>query len=130
MTYDIENKPHGTFPPDPRKGIYIEREPKGDPDVILFAGAEGIRSLYDAAKILSVQGYTARIVHVEDTELFENQPQEYRDSVFRDGCNIKIGIAADDTEKESFRNYSDIILIPDATVISREARKRILQGIL
>ena len=36
-----EIKPHGSYEPKPERGAYLRREPKGDPDVLLFSFPDG-----------------------------------------------------------------------------------------
>ena len=56
---------------DALRGGYILREPKGGPDVILIASGSEVELAFKAADMLSVQGYTARIVSMPSMELFD-----------------------------------------------------------
>ncbi|MDO4564974.1 MAG: transketolase [Clostridia bacterium] len=76
------------------KGAYILREPKGTPDVILMASGSEVECLFKAADILSVQGYTARIVSVPSFELFEMQSEEYKESVFPKAIRARVAVEA------------------------------------
>lgn len=76
------------------KGAYILREPKGTPDVILMASGSEVEVLFAAADILSVQGYTARIVSVPSFELFERQDKAYRDSVLTPSIRARVAVEA------------------------------------
>ena len=107
--YEFEKKPHGVFEAKPEFGAYIYREPKGDPDVLLFSGPDGFRTVMDTADILSVQGYTARIVIVNDSSVFTAQSQEYRDSIFSKSIPGYVGVAASPEEKETFLSFSSHI---------------------
>lgn len=79
---------------DALKGAYILREPKGTPDVILMASGSEVEVLFQAADILSVQGYTARIVSVPSFELFEQQDEAYRNSVFAPSVRARVAVEA------------------------------------
>lgn len=79
---------------DALKGAYILREPKGTPDVILMASGSEVEVLFQAADILSVQGYTARIVSVPSFELFERQDKAYRDSVLTPSIRARVAVEA------------------------------------
>ena len=78
------------------------REPKGIPDVLLFSKKEIQTLLFSAADILSVQGITARIVIIENTERYFAQSKEYQDSVFSDETVVRVGILDFDSEKQLF----------------------------
>ncbi len=62
-------------------GAKILREPKGVPDVILLTRSEDTSPLFQAAAILAVQGYTARLIKLYDEALFLSQREEYRDTI-------------------------------------------------
>ena len=79
---------------DALKGAYILREPKGTPDVILMASGSEVEVLFQAADILSVQGYIARIVSVPSFELFERQDKAYRDSVLTPSIRARVAVEA------------------------------------
>ena len=85
-------KPHGSFPKKPENGAYISREPKGIPDVLLFAQETGEEKILGTAAILSVQGITARIVLVADMDLFLKQDADYIRSVFSEDVPVRIGL--------------------------------------
>ena len=75
-------------------GAYILREPKGTPDVILIASGSEVEILFAAADILSVQGYTARIVSMPCWELFEQQSEEYRQSILPASIRTRVAVEA------------------------------------
>ena len=105
--FDLEKKPHGVFEPKPQNGGYIYREPKGDPDMLFFSDTEGQDLIMKAAALLSVQGYTARIVVINDAALFESQPEAYRKEVFPETIPAAFGFASEKGVEERFRAYSD-----------------------
>ncbi|MCL2672189.1 MAG: transketolase [Clostridiales bacterium] len=76
------------------QGAYILREPKGTPDVILMASGSELELLYKAADLLSVQGYTARIVSMPCWELFEAQSPAYRESVLPKSIRTRVAVEA------------------------------------
>lgn len=79
-------------------GGYILREPKGTPDVILMASGSEVELMYKAADILSVQGYTARLVSMPCMELFREQSEEYQQSVLPDSIRARVSIEAGATQ--------------------------------
>ncbi len=76
------------------KGGYILREPKGTPDVILLGSGSEVNVLFGAADILSVQGYTARIVSMPSMELFNAQSDAYRESVLPASIRARVAVEA------------------------------------
>ena len=101
------HKPHGSFASQPDKGAYILREPRGLPDIILFAEPLSRNTIFAASDILSVQGITARIILVEDAKLFTLQPAEYRNSIFSPYPNVCLGIL--DSESAAYMTDRSII---------------------
>ena len=79
-------------------GGYILREPKGTPDVILMASGSEVELMYKAADILSVQGYTARLVSMPCMELFREQSEGYRQSVLPASIRARVSIEAGATQ--------------------------------
>ena len=67
--------------PQEDRGAQILREPKGRPDLILVARGKSGETLFKAAAILGVQGYTARLVALFDEALFMRQPLDFRESI-------------------------------------------------
>ena len=103
---DLEKKPHGVMEPKPEKGGYVLREPKGDPDMLFFSDPDGLEQIMKAAALLSVQGYTARIVVLNDADLFDRQPEAYKKEVFPDTVPAVFGYAPEPEQAERFRAYS------------------------
>lgn len=79
-------------------GGYILREPKGTPDVILMASGSEVELMYKAADILSVQGYTARLVSMPCMELFREQSEGYQQSVLPASIRARVSIEAGATQ--------------------------------
>ena len=67
----------------------IFREPKGGPDVTLAGNEEQLDTLVRAANILSVQGWTARIVLLNTASLDALDPME-RDALMGNGPQASI----------------------------------------
>ena len=77
-----------------KRGAYILREPKGEPDVILMASGSEVDLILKAADILAVQGYTARIVSVPCMDLFEQQDEAYKESVLPKAMRKRVAVEA------------------------------------
>ncbi|MBQ3201884.1 MAG: transketolase [Clostridia bacterium] len=77
-----------------KKGAYILRDPKGEPDVILMASGSEVELIMKAADILAVQGYTARLVSMPCVDLFEEQSAEYKESVLPKAMRKRVAVEA------------------------------------
>lgn len=65
------------------KGAYILRDSEKDvPDIILIASGSEVELIYKAKDILKEKGIDARVVSMPSFELFDEQTDEYKESVF------------------------------------------------
>ena len=77
-------RPHQDTPPLPgwRKGGYVLADAKdGKPDVLLLATGSEVSLCVDVYEQLTKEGIKARVVSMPSWELFDHQPEEYRNSV-------------------------------------------------
>ncbi|MBV8461808.1 MAG: transketolase, partial [Acidimicrobiales bacterium] len=64
------------------RGAYVLADaPDGRPDVLLLASGSEVALCLQAFEQLKAEGVKARVVSMPSWELFDDQPQEYRDSV-------------------------------------------------
>jgi transketolase len=64
------------------KGAYVLSDAKdGKPSLILIASGSEVGLIVEAAEVLQADGITVRCVSMPSWELFDAQPQAYRDSV-------------------------------------------------
>jgi len=63
------------------RGAYIVRDVQGKPDLILIGTGSEVHLAIAGAEALAAEGIKARVVSMPSWELFEAQPQAYRDSV-------------------------------------------------
>lgn len=63
------------------KGAYVLASCDGKPDVILMASGSEVSLVVEAYEKLTAEGVKARVVSIPSFDLFEEQSQEYRDSV-------------------------------------------------
>jgi len=64
------------------RGAYVLSDvPGGKPDVLLLASGSEVSLCLEATEKLKAEGIKARVVSMPSWELFEHQPQAYRDSV-------------------------------------------------
>ncbi len=63
------------------RGGYVLWDSAPNPEVILISTGAEVPTTLDAARALAAQGTAVRVVSMPCVELFEAQPQEYRDTV-------------------------------------------------
>ncbi|NVN04137.1 transketolase [Asaia spathodeae] len=63
------------------KGAYVLASCEGKPDVILMASGSEVSLVVDAYEKLTAEGIKARVVSFPSFDLFEEQDQDYKDSV-------------------------------------------------
>src|SRR5581483_7184460 len=77
------------------KGAYVLADAEGGQiDVILIATGSEVSVAMAAREKLAAEGIRARVVSLPSWELFEKQPQEYKDSVLPPGVTARLGIEA------------------------------------
>jgi transketolase len=78
-----------------RRGAYIlEEAPGGKPDVILIATGSEVSLITAAQQRLSEQGVAARTVSMPSWELFDAQPQEYREEILPPSIQARLAVEA------------------------------------
>jgi transketolase len=79
------------------RGAYVlweSEEANGLPDVILIASGSEVAVTLDAALTLDEQGIHGRVVSMPCWELFEEQPNDYRDEVLPPDARARISVEA------------------------------------
>ena len=75
------------------KGAYVLADaPGGKPDVILIASGSEVVIALQAHEELLAEGIRSRVVSMPSWEIFENETQEYRDSVPSPGVKARVAI--------------------------------------
>lgn len=78
------------------RGGYVLSDPEGAPDVVLIGTGSEVALAAEAAEALAAEGISARVVSMPSIEWFDEQDQEYRDSVLPAGVPrvvVEAGIA-------------------------------------
>ncbi|KAG2192588.1 transketolase [Mucor mucedo] len=70
-----------------RRGGYVLQEAEGAKMILVATGSE-VSLAVDAAKELAAQGIPTRVVSMPCSELYDEQPQEYKDTVLSAGIPI------------------------------------------
>jgi transketolase len=77
------------------KGAYVLSDTDGKPDMLLIAtGSEVALALQAQEKLAADKGIKARVISMPSWELFEEQSQEYRDSVLSKDVPLRLAIEA------------------------------------
>ena len=77
------------------KGAYILADAQGrTPELILIATGSEVATCLDAYQKLSAEGIAARLVSMPSWDLFEKQPQSYRDEVLPPSVTARLAVEA------------------------------------
>jgi transketolase len=80
-----------------RHGGYILWQANSTPDLILMASGSEVVIALRAGMVLQEKGIAARVVSFPSWELFERQPEEYRNTVLKPEIKARISIEAAST---------------------------------
>ena len=76
-----------------RRGGYVLADPAdGDPEIILIATGSDVALAVAAHEELTADGVRARVVSLPSFNLFDRQPDEYRESVLPAAVTARVGI--------------------------------------
>ena len=75
-----------------RHGGYVLADSEGDPEVILIATGSEVHLAVNAYEELKADGVRARVVSLPSWYLFDNQPEEYRESVLPDAVLARVAV--------------------------------------
>jgi transketolase len=74
-------------------GAYVLADaPAGTPDVLLLASGSEVMLCLDAHERLTAEGIQARVVSMPSWELFDDQPQAYRDRVLPPQVTARVAV--------------------------------------
>jgi transketolase len=75
------------------RGAYVLADPPGgSPEVILIASGSEVSLAIEAHEKLVAEGIRSRVVSMPSWEIFEQQPQDYRDSVLPPAVKARLAI--------------------------------------
>jgi transketolase len=76
-----------------RQGGYVLADAEGgDPELILIATGSDVALAVEAYEELSAEGVRARVVSLPSFELFDRQPEEYREGVLPSAVTARVSI--------------------------------------
>jgi transketolase len=76
------------------KGAYILSDSEKGPDVILIATGSEVTLILQAQEKLKAEGINARVVSMPSWELFEKQPESYKELVFPKAIKKRLAVEA------------------------------------
>jgi transketolase len=76
------------------KGAYILSDVEGTPDMLLIASGSEVELALAAQNKLAEKGVKARVISMPSWELFEKQPQNYKDKVLPKKISTRLVIEA------------------------------------
>ncbi len=79
---------------DVARGGYVLADADGRPDVVLVATGSEVSLAVEARQLLADRGLKARVVSLPSWELFDAQPQDYRDSVLPPDVLARVAVEA------------------------------------
>jgi transketolase len=75
------------------KGAYVLADPpEGDPEIILIATGSEVAMTVQAYEQLTADGIKARVVSMPSMQLFDKQPQAYRDEVLPPAVTARVSV--------------------------------------
>jgi transketolase len=74
------------------RGAYVLADTDGAPDIVLIATGSEVTLALEAREELAADGIGARVVSMPCSELFDRQPQEYRDEVLPPSVKARVAI--------------------------------------
>lgn len=76
------------------RGAYILMEPEGGPEQIIIATGSEVSIAAQAARRLNEDGGRVRVVSMPATDVFDRQPEDYREQVLPAACRRRVAIEA------------------------------------
>jgi transketolase len=76
------------------KGAYVLADSAKPPDIILIASGSEVAPVVEAYENLSAKGIAVRVISMPSWDLFEKQPQSYRDEVLPPGVTARLAVEA------------------------------------
>lgn len=94
------------------KGAYVIRQFKNERDVTLIATGTEVALAVEAAEALDAEGYGVAVVSMPAWDLFDAQPQEYRDEVLGTAPRIAVEAAGKFGWTRYVASEADVIGMP------------------
>lgn len=76
------------------KGGYVVKDCDNTPDIIIIATGSEVGISVEASEMLAKDGINARVVSMPSFEIFEEQDQQYKDSILPKNVTKRLGVEA------------------------------------
>ncbi len=106
------------------RGAYVLVDAVGDPDVVLVASGSEVQHCVGAAALLAKQGYAAQVVSMPSWDLFDDQDDDYIDSVFPPEVPV---VAVEMGVSLGWERFADIVLGIDSWGASAPSERLIAE---
>ena len=77
-----------------QRGAYVLKDVDGTSDALILASGSEVKLALEAAETLAKDGTAARVISMPSWELFEAQPQDYKNSVLPEHVTGRVAIEA------------------------------------
>ena len=77
-----------------RRGGYVLRDCDGEPEAIIIATGSEVGLAVESATELKAKGVQIRVVSMPSTDVFDDQPQSYRESVLPSSVRRRVSVEA------------------------------------
>ena len=76
------------------RGAYVLSDVDGTPDALILASGSEVKLALEAAETLAKTGTASRVISMPSWELFDAQPQDYKNTVLPENVKIRVAIEA------------------------------------
>jgi len=76
------------------RGAYVISDPEAEPEAVIFATGSEVHIALEAQQSLAEKGVAARVVSIPCWELFDEQPEAYREEVLLPRVRVRVAIEA------------------------------------
>jgi transketolase len=80
------------------RGAYVLKDVDGTPDALILASGSEVKLALEAAETLAKDGTAARVISMPSWELFDAQPQDYKNSLLPANVTARVAIEAGATQ--------------------------------
>jgi transketolase len=96
LAFSRQNLPQlaGSSIENAAKGGYILSDSEGTPDIILIGTGSEVSLCVEAAEKLKAEGKKVRVVSLPSWEMFDEQPEDYRESVLPKAVTKRLAVEA------------------------------------
>jgi transketolase len=75
------------------RGAYVMADaPGGPPEILLIASGSEVALIVEAHEALTARGVRSRVISMPSWDIFEHQPQSYRDEVLSPGVKLRLAV--------------------------------------